>query len=101
MSSGTVEPDNAMEPHGEALSAWVPRNVIWSGRTELQVKFLNTIPAEWTYGGSGMNVGNIMSWANEWSLRGEGIIPKFTRVLDASAPSNIRVMFTSKAIEQN
>ena len=95
--SGTVEPD-AMETdtQGDVLSAWVPKNVIWSGRTELCVKFLNNIPAQWTYGGSGMNVGNIMSWANEWSLRGEGIIPRFTQVQDVSSPSDIRVMFTSK-----
>ena len=98
--SGTVEPDEAMETeeghaHGDVLSAWVPKNALW-GKKELAVKFLNDIPAQWTYGGSGMNVGNIMSWANEWSLRGGNTIPKFTRVDQPSAPSDIRIKFTSK-----
>ena len=44
------------------------KNVVWKGVEELTVKFLNDIPTEWTYGGSGMNGGSIISWANEWSL---------------------------------
>jgi hypothetical protein len=95
---GTVEPDDGMEideAHGDVLSAWVPKNVLW-GKKELAVKFLNNIPAQWTYGGSGMNVGNIMSWADEWSLRGGGTIPKFTRVEEPSAPSDIRIEFNGK-----
>ena len=84
------------EPEGDVLSAWVPKNVIWRGRTDLQVKFLNDTPSHWTYGGSGMNVGNIMSWANEWSLRGGGTIPTFTWIQDPNAPSDIRVKFTSE-----
>ena len=82
------------EPQGDVLSAWVPKNVLWS-KKQLTVKFLNDIPAQWTYSGGGMNVGDIMSWANEWSLQGGGIIPKFTWVQDAS---DIRVLFTSKEI---
>ena len=96
--SGTVEPDSMEidDVQGNVLSAWVPQNIIWKGRNELTVKFLNTIPQEWTYSGSGMNVGNIMSWANEWSLRGGGAIPTFTLVQNVSAPSDIHVKFTSK-----
>ena len=60
------------------------------------MKFLNDVPSHWTYAGSGMNVGNIMSWANEWSLRGGGTIPEFTLVENASARSDIRVQFISK-----
>lgn len=95
--SGTVEPDSMDidEVQGDVLSAWVPKNALWN-KKELAVKFLNDVPPQWTYAGSGMNVGNIMSWANEWYLRGGGTVPKFTRVQDASAPSDIRVMFTSK-----
>ena len=89
--SGTVEG----HAYGDVLSGWVPENVLWD-RKELAVKFLNNIPSQWTYGGSGMNFGNIMSWANEWSLRGGGTIPKFTRVEEPSARSDIRIMFTSK-----
>lgn len=85
------------EAQDDVLSAWVPKNVIWKGRKELTVKFLNIIPPEWTYSGSGMNVGNIMSWANEWSLRGGGTIPTFTLVQDVGTPSDIHVKFTSKA----
>ena len=95
-ASGSVESD-AMETEaeGDTLSAWVPRNVIWN-KKGLAVKFLNDVPSHWTYAGSGMNVGNIMSWANEWSLRGGGTIPEFTLVENASARSDIRVKFTSK-----
>ena len=84
------------EAQGDVLSAWVPKNALWKGRKELRVKFLNIIPAEWTYGGSGMNVGNIMSWANEWHLRGGNTIPKFALVQEVNAPSDIRVLFNSK-----
>ena len=99
MASGRVEPESMEideEPQGDVLSAWVQKNVLWKGRKELRVKFLSTIPHEWTYGGSGMNVGNIMSWANEWYLRGGGTIPKFSLVQDVNAPSDIRVSFTCK-----
>ena len=98
--SGNVEPDamevDEIQAESDVLSAWVPKNVLWKRKTELRVKFLNVIPQEWTYAGSGMNVGNIMSWANEWNLRGGGTIPKFTLVQGADAPSDIRVLFTSK-----
>ena len=102
MRSGTVEPDEAMETdeghaYGDVLAAWVPKNVLWGNhKKELTVKFLNNILPQWTYGGSGMNVGNIMSWANEWYLRGGGTIPKFTWVEGPSAPSDIRIEFNSK-----
>ena len=98
--SGTVEPDDGMEvadeAQGDVLSAWVPKNALWKGRKELRVKFLSIIPAQWTYGGSGMNIGNIMSWANEWHLRGGNTIPTFTLVQEVDAPSDIRVLFTGK-----
>ena len=79
--------------HGYSLC--IPKNVLWN-KKELAVKFLNDVPSQWTYAGSGMNVGNIMSWANQWSARGGNTIPKFTRVQSVSAPSDIRVLFTSK-----
>ena len=87
---------NSIEPDEDALSAWVPRSVIWRGRKELGVKFLYEIPNGWTYAGKDLNTGNIMSWANVWSHRGEGIIPSFTEVKDANAPSDIKVEFNSK-----
>ena len=69
---------------------------VWKGVEELTVKFLNDIPTEWMYGGSGMNGGNIISWANEWSLRGGSTVPVFTLVEKTYGHSHIRVMFTSK-----
>lgn len=90
----SIEPDDSIE---DSLSAWVPKNqVIWRDRKDLRVKFLNEIPYGWTYARKDLNTGNIMSWANVWSLRGEGIIPSFTEVKDANAPSDIRVVFNSK-----
>ena len=81
----------------DSLSGWVPRHVIWKERKDLRVKFLSIIPAEWTYGGREINTGNIMSWANEWSLRSGGVIPEFIDVQDYGAPSDIRVQFTSES----
>ena len=89
-------PDSS-DTQDDVLSGWVPKNVIWKGRDELGVKFLNNVPADWTYAGSGMNIGNIMSWANEWSLRGNGVIPKFTLVQETNARSDIRVEFTCES----
>ena len=82
----------------DSLSAFVPKKVTWKGRKELRVKFLSVIPSSWTYAGSGLNTGNILSWASEWSLRGEGFIPSFTLVKDANAPSDIRVLFNRKSV---
>ena len=81
--------------YGDVLSVRVPKNALWD-KKELAVKFLNDIPTQWTYGGSKMNVGNIISLANEWNRRGGGTIPKFTRVGEPSAPSDIRIEFNSK-----
>ena len=89
------DPDSTDTPD-DVLRAYVPPNVIWRGKKELAVKFLNDIPDDWTYAGSGMNIGNIMSWAKEWSLRGNGVIPNFILVEEPSARSNIRVKFTSE-----
>ena len=91
MRSGTVEG----HANGDALSGWVPENVLWD-KKELAVKFLNNIPSQWTYDGSEMNTGNIESWANVWYLLGGGTIPKFTLVDQPSAPSDIRIEFNSK-----
>lgn len=92
---GSIQADS-LEREEDTLSAWVPKNVIWRGRKDLRVKFLNEIPDGWTYAGKDLNTGNIMSWANVWSLQGEGIIPSFTEVKDANAPSDIRVVFNCK-----
>ena len=82
----------------DTLSGWVPTDeVIWRGKKELGVKFLNTIPSVWTYDGSGMNTGNIISWANRWSDLGNGVIPKFFHVKKHNARSDIRVEFTGKS----
>lgn len=78
------------------LSAWVPENVIWpKGKKVLQAKFLNDIPTHWTYKKGGLNQGNIEQWANIWSDRGDGIVPRFEFV-DGSAPSDIRIMFVGE-----
>ena len=98
-SADIVGPDDTKSKvQGGGSSAWAPKDVVWKGRKELGVKFLNVIPQQWTYAGSGMNVGNIMSWANEWHLRGGGTIPKFTWVQGANAPSDIRVLFTGTCV---
>jgi hypothetical protein len=81
---------------GDVLSAQVRENIIWKEVEELTVTFLNDIPTEWMYGGSRMNVGNIMSWANEWSLRGGSTVPVFTLVEKFYGHSDIHVLFTSK-----
>ena len=99
-ASGGIELDVVKsESEDDVLSAWVTKNVSWKETDELTVKFLNTIPPEWTYCGSGINMGNIMIWANEWNLRGGGTIPMFTLVRDVDGPSDIRVLFTSRMHE--
>ena len=85
-------------PPDDVQAAWAHRNVIWRGRKGLGVKFLNDIPPDWTFDGSKLNKANILSWANEWSLRGEGVIPKFVRVEDPSAESDIRVLFSKLSV---
>jgi hypothetical protein len=90
------EPMETNEPNN-VLSAWMPKDALWD-KKELAVKFLNIIPDQWTYDGNGMNTGNIMSWANEWSLRGGGTIPKFTHVKEPNAPSDIHITFIGRYI---
>ena len=70
--------------------------MIWTGRGELGVKFLSTIPCHWTYAGSKIDIEKIMSWANEW--RSDGAIPKFTLVRDPKTPADINVEFTCELI---
>ena len=79
---------------GDVQSAWAYKNVIWRGRKELRVKFLNDIPHDWKLGGRQLNEGNIMSWASEWSLRGEGVLPMFIMVEDPNDKSDIRIKFS-------
>ena len=79
-------------------SAYIPPGAVWkdhqSGEVykELHVKF-DEIPAGWTCGdGEHLNTANILGWANEWNLRGEGKIPLF-RIAKPGNPAQIRVSF--------
>ena len=92
--AGDAEDCGGGELDQDSLAAWVHKNVIWRERKELGVKFLNDIPKHWMYDGSQLNKGNIMSWANEWSMRGEDIIPEFVKIEDPNAESDIRVWFS-------
>lgn len=76
-------------------SAYVPQDALWVGFKELRVEFLNKIPDNWTCGdGEAMNSTNILGWANEWSLKGDGKIPKFVKAKGGA--SQIRVSFNGK-----
>jgi hypothetical protein len=59
------------------------------------VEFLDPIPNDWTYEKSDLNLGNIISWAKEWSLRGDGVIPSFKK-RTKEAQSDIRIRFNSE-----
>ena len=59
------------------------------------MEFLDPIPNHWTYEGKDINIGNIISWANEWSHRGGGVIPSFKKSTH-EVQSDIRVQFNSE-----
>ena len=74
-------------------SAFVPTDVAWKGYPELRVKLLSSqIPKGWTYDGHQLNIGNIISWANEW--RGDNI-PRFVKAT-GNEPAEVRLEFNSK-----
>ena len=73
-------------------SAFVPKDVAWKGYSQLRVKFLTEIPPGWTYGGDPLNIGNIMSWANEW--RGDNI-PEFV-LAKGNEPAEVRLDLNSE-----
>lgn len=75
-------------------SAFVPKEVAWRGYSQLRVKFLTEIPKGWMYGGDPLNIGNIMSWANEW--RGDNI-PEFI-LAKGNEPAEVRLLLNSKYI---
>ena len=92
---GDLADDTVIDmPEGDVQAAWAHRSVIWRGRKELGVKFLNDIPHDWKLGARQLNEENIMSWANEWSPRGEDVIPKFVKVEDPNTMSDIRIEFS-------
>ena len=97
MSWCTTEFEEIIEVNsdGERLPACASPRCVWRGRKELLVKFLDPIPKHWTYRGRDLNFGNILSWANEWSLRGGGVIPSFTEYA-SEAQSDIRIRFNSE-----
>ena len=98
-TGGDLADDDVIEmPPDDVQAACAHRNVIWRGRKGLRVKFLNDIPPDWMLDGSKLNKANIMSWANEWSPPGESVIPKFVRVEDPSAESDIRVLFCKLSV---
>ena len=90
-------PEDTVTRH-DVFSGFISEDVIWKERVELGVKFIRTVPDNWLYNKSGMNTGNIISWANIWSDRGNGLIPKFIHVKDPNAPADIRVMFNCELI---
>ena len=69
---------------------------VWRSRKVLLVQFLGAIPKDWTCAGSYINFENIISWANQWSHRGGGVIPSFKMYTD-EAKSDIRVCFNSES----
>ena len=90
---GVIEIDS----DSERLPACASPRCVWRQRKELLVEFLNPIPKHWTYEGSDINYGNIISWANEWSHRGGGVIPSFKKCIHG-AQSDIRIKFNSELI---
>ena len=73
-------------------SAFVPKEIAWRGYSQLRVKFLTEIPEGWSYGGDPLNIGNIMSWANEW--RGDNI-PEFI-LARGNEPAEVRLLLNSE-----
>ena len=76
----------------DTRSAFVPTDLAWTGHTQLRVKMLTEIPPGWTYCGDPLNIGNIISWANEW--RGDNI-PEFV-LARGNQPAEVRLEFNSK-----
>ena len=98
MSWCTTELDEdiiEVDSDGERLPACASPRCVWRHRKELLVEFLDRIPKHWTYEGNDINFGNIISWANEWSLRGGGVIPSFKKYT-SGAQSNVRIRFNSE-----
>ena len=84
-----------VDSNSELLSACANPRCLWREKEVLIVEFLNSIP-NWTYEGRDINFGNIISWAKEWSLRGDGVIPSFRKKRTNEAQSDIRILFNSE-----
>jgi hypothetical protein len=84
-----------IDSNRELMPACASPRYVWRSRKVLLVKFLGSIPKGWTCAGNDINFENIISWANEWCLRGEGVIPSFKMHTD-EAQSDIRICFNSE-----
>ena len=89
--------DNIIEidSDGDLLPACASPRCVWRRKTKLLVEFLDRIPSQWVYEGREINFGNIISWANEWSLRGGEVIPSFKKYTN-EVQSDIRIRFNSE-----
>ena len=68
----------------------------WKDYSELFVRFLNNIPQHWTVrNGEPINKDIILSWANEWHVKGGGLIPRFVEAKPGTN-AQIRVKFNGK-----
>ena len=73
------------------------RDVLWRGKKELRVAFINQVPSSrrWRYQGRIITHGEVLRIANIWSFLGSGVVPKFVEV---KGPSDVRVMFNRKFV---
>ena len=84
-----------IDSDGKLMPACASPRYVWRSRKVLLVQFLDSIPEDWTCVGRDINFENIISWANQWSLRSGGVIPSFKMYID-EAKSDIRVCFNSE-----
>ena len=86
---------NDMEVEDSTMRGSTIRDVVWRGRKELRVAFMNQVPLCWRYQGRIITYGEVLRIANIWSFLGGGVVPKFVEV---KGPSDVRVMFNRKFI---
>ena len=96
--SQAATPFDSLAADSEMQSGFVPLDAVWPWENyrELRVQFLDPIPAGWTVGnGAQMNKENILAWANVWSQKGDGCIPRFVEAKPGEE-AQIRVKFNGK-----
>ena len=78
------------------MSDEVTEDLAWIGHQKLRVQFMNTIPHHWRKeDDSPTSTDDILSWANEWSRKGDGIIPCFVEARQNEV-AEIRISFNRK-----
>ena len=81
------------------FSAFVNTHLIWEGRKELYVKFMNVQD----FKECRFNKQNILGWANSWRDKepckeADKVIPKFVECVERDAHSDIRVKIAGKCM---